>query len=142
MSVASMASFVGLAGMVDYSCVKVGLVAFHEGLTQELKHRYNSPQIKTTIVHPNWTRTRINAPMQDKLRKRFSKLMEANDVAKVMVQQIINVRSGQLIVGGPDLARSVRAFPIWLQELIRDKEAGVVTMNATSDVAENAAEGA
>jgi short-subunit dehydrogenase len=142
MSVASMASFAGLAGMADYACVKVGLVAFHESLTQELKHRYHSPQIKTSIVHPNWTRTRLNAPMHDKLTKRFSKIMEPTDVAKAMVQQIIKVKSGQLILGGPGQAGALRGFPIWLQEIFRDMEAGMVTMNATSDVAEAAAEGA
>jgi all-trans-retinol dehydrogenase (NAD+) len=38
MSVASLASFVALAGAVDYSATKAALLAFHEGLTQELKH--------------------------------------------------------------------------------------------------------
>jgi all-trans-retinol dehydrogenase (NAD+) len=39
-TVASMASFVTIAQNVDYSCTKAGLVAFHEGLGQELKWRY------------------------------------------------------------------------------------------------------
>lgn len=38
MSVASLASFVALAGAVDYSATKAALLSLHEGLTQELKH--------------------------------------------------------------------------------------------------------
>jgi all-trans-retinol dehydrogenase (NAD+) len=59
MSVASLASFVSLAVAVDYSTTKAALMAFHEGLTQELKHRYKCPQIQTSIIHPNWTRSAI-----------------------------------------------------------------------------------
>ena len=51
-SVARLDSFVSLAGAVDYSCTKSALISFHEGLAQELKHRYKCPQVKTTIVHP------------------------------------------------------------------------------------------
>ena len=47
MSVASLASFVALAGAVDYSCTKAAALAFHEGLTQELKYRYNAPHVRT-----------------------------------------------------------------------------------------------
>jgi all-trans-retinol dehydrogenase (NAD+) len=61
MAVASLVSFVALAGAVDYSCTKAALLAFHEGLTQELKHRHKCPQIQTSIVHPNWTKTAITS---------------------------------------------------------------------------------
>lgn len=47
-TIASMASFVTIAGNVDYSCTKAGALAFHEGLAQELQHRYNAPHIRTT----------------------------------------------------------------------------------------------
>jgi NAD(P)-dependent dehydrogenase (short-subunit alcohol dehydrogenase family) len=57
MSTSSLAAFVGICGTVDYCATKAGTMAFHEGLTQELKHRYKCPEIKTTIVYPNWTTT-------------------------------------------------------------------------------------
>ncbi|OOQ82501.1 putative short-chain dehydrogenase/reductase 2 [Penicillium brasilianum] len=56
-TVASMASFVTQGKNVSYACTKAAALAFHEGLTQELKHRYNAPKVRTTIVHPTLTRT-------------------------------------------------------------------------------------
>lgn len=127
MSVASLASFVALAGAVDYSCTKAALLAFHEGLTQELKHRYKCPQIKTTIVHPNWTRSAITThPAMDAgLRSIGVRLLEPEHVAEAMVKQIMAAKSGQLVLG-PALAPKIRALPLWIQELVRDSQAMVV----------------
>jgi all-trans-retinol dehydrogenase (NAD+) len=134
MSTASLAAFLGLAGMVDYSCTKAGLIAFHEGLTQELKHRYKAPQIKTSIVYPNWTKTRMIADLTEGIKKSRAPIMEAKDVAEVMVEQIIAAKSGQVVIG-PSVTASIRALPMWLQEFIRDRMAQVVTINATTAVA-------
>lgn len=46
-TIASIASFVTIASNIDYSCTKAAALAFHEGLTQELKYRYNAPEIRT-----------------------------------------------------------------------------------------------
>jgi all-trans-retinol dehydrogenase (NAD+) len=133
MSVASLASFVSLAAAVDYSCTKSALLAFHEGLTQELKHRYKCPQIMTSIVHPNWTKSAITAhpAIQAGLKGIGAKLLEAEDVADAMVNQIVAARSGQLILG-PGMSPRVRALPAWIQELIRDSQANVVSGNGTT----------
>lgn len=53
-TIASMASFVTVASNVDYSCTKAAALAFHEGLAQELKHRYNAKKVRTTSVSPPW----------------------------------------------------------------------------------------
>lgn len=50
-STASIASFFSVAGIVDYYTTKVGLLAFYEGLIQELKYPYNCPKIKTTVIY-------------------------------------------------------------------------------------------
>ncbi|KAF2465598.1 NAD(P)-binding protein [Lindgomyces ingoldianus] len=131
MSVASLAAFFGLAGMTDYSCTKAGLIAFHEGLTQELKHRYSCPQIKTTIVYPNWTRTRLIRAIEKGIR---GPVMDPKDVAEAMAKQIISAKGGQVILG-PNIAASIRALPTWLQEFIRDRMAHIVTVKATTAVA-------
>jgi short-subunit dehydrogenase len=47
-TIASMASFLVLAGNVDYSCSKASALAFNEGLASELKARYNAPEVRTT----------------------------------------------------------------------------------------------
>jgi all-trans-retinol dehydrogenase (NAD+) len=133
MGVASLASFVSLAGAVDYSCTKSALMSFHEGLSQELKHRYKCPQIKTSIVHPGWTRSAITShpALQAGLQRIGVKLLEAENVAEAMVKQVIAAKSGQLILG-PGLAASIRALPIWIQELVRDSQASIVGGEGTT----------
>lgn len=49
-TMASIASFITIASNVDYSCTKAGLTAFHEGLAQDLKHRYNTRNVLTRYV--------------------------------------------------------------------------------------------
>lgn len=131
MSVASLASFVSFAGAVDYGCTKAGLLAFHEGLNQELKHRYGAPMVKTSIVHPGWTKTRLTGGIEDGIRGSGAGIMEPEFVATAMVKHITACRSGQLILG-PKAAPYVRALPMWLQEIVRDRNAKVVTVNAVS----------
>jgi short-subunit dehydrogenase len=46
-TVASMASFVTMTQNVSYSSSKAAALAFHEGLAQELKHKYNAPGVRT-----------------------------------------------------------------------------------------------
>lgn len=46
-TMASIASFVAVGEMVDYCCSKASALAFHEGLTQELKHFYAAPNVLT-----------------------------------------------------------------------------------------------
>ncbi|CAK7201585.1 hypothetical protein SEUCBS139899_004292 [Sporothrix eucalyptigena] len=131
-NMASMASFVTIAGNVDYSCTKAGLLAFHEGLTQELKHRYNAPEVRTTVVHPHFVRTPLigeaAADTDANNRRRFlGDLLDARYVASTVVQQVLDGRSGQLFFP-PKLAIAslVRAFPTWLQERIRGRLAMVL----------------
>lgn len=134
MAVSSLAAFVSLAGAVDYGCTKSAMLSFHEGLAQEIKHRYNCPQIRTTIVHPNWTRSAITeaAPLAS-LKRNGVKFLGIEYVAKKMVDQIIAGKSGQLILG-PSLTPRIRALPAWLQELIRDGQAKVVNGSGTTIV--------
>ncbi|KAH8426378.1 uncharacterized protein LDX57_004116 [Aspergillus melleus] len=47
-TVASMASFVTLASNVSYSCTKAATLSFHEGLAQELRHRYEARKVRTS----------------------------------------------------------------------------------------------
>ena len=47
-TIASMASFVVIPQSVDYACTKASALAFHEGLSVELRVRYNAPNVRTT----------------------------------------------------------------------------------------------
>jgi all-trans-retinol dehydrogenase (NAD+) len=47
-TIASMASFITIPQSVDYACTKASALAFHEGLSLELKWRYKAPDVRTT----------------------------------------------------------------------------------------------
>ena len=66
-TIASMSSFVSFAELTDYSATKAGVLALHEGLNQELKHRYDAPEIKTTVVHPTYVNTKLVNPYRASL---------------------------------------------------------------------------
>ncbi|KAF2690044.1 NAD(P)-binding protein [Lentithecium fluviatile CBS 122367] len=133
MSTSSMSAWVAFAGAAEYAATKTGLTALHESLTQELKHRYKCPQIKTSIVYPTWTRTRLITSIEKGIQHAKQPIMDPEEVAEAMVKQIIAAKSGQILLG-PSIATAIRAFPIWLQETIRDGMGQVVTGNATTAV--------
>lgn len=47
-TVASLASFMVNASNVDYACTKAAALAFHEGLSLELRHMYKAKRVRTT----------------------------------------------------------------------------------------------
>ena len=51
-NIASLASFVAIGELADYACSKAGALAFHESLTQEIKHWYGSRRVRTRLVPP------------------------------------------------------------------------------------------
>ncbi|KAJ9632905.1 uncharacterized protein PV06_07916 [Exophiala oligosperma] len=121
-SIASVASFVSFARSSDYCCSKVGVLAFHEALTQEIRHQYGAKRIRTSIIHPLWTRT----PMVEALEKQGAKfgnnILKPEDVSGAVVKQIVSGSSGQIVLPAnhQHLAR-LRAYPIWLQEFVRNQ---------------------
>ena len=127
LGIGSLSAYVAIAGAVDYSCAKAGLQAFYEGLTAELKHRYKCPQIQTSCVHPNWTKSALTShgAISGGLKNMGTRLMEADHVADVVVNQIISVRSGHIAIG-PPLTSKFRSLPTWCQELVRDDQSRVV----------------
>ncbi|GJC80639.1 dehydrogenase RED2 [Colletotrichum liriopes] len=111
-NIASMASFSTQACNVDYAASKVGILAFHEGLKQELKHVYNAPAVRATT------------PMIQKLVE-TGKLREptvnAADVAGAVVNQIFTGYGAQVCVPSSlGWASMIRGLPVWLQEGLRD----------------------
>ncbi|KAJ3535317.1 hypothetical protein NM208_g7185 [Fusarium decemcellulare] len=125
-TMASIASYVTIASNIDYSCTKAGLLAFHEGLVQDLKHRYNTRNIIVSIIHPYWVRTPLiqNLTAHPTFR---DPLEEPEHVAAEVVDHVMGCRGGQLFIPGYGaLFGGIRAFPMWLQEGIRDRTARVL----------------
>ncbi|OKO97743.1 hypothetical protein PENSUB_9669 [Penicillium subrubescens] len=103
LTVASMASFVTQGKNVSYACTKAAALSFHEGLAQELKHRYNAPKVRTT----------------DKQSQNFC--LEPETVSDAIVDQLYAGEGAQLILPCRfTFICGIRGFPSWFQELIRD----------------------
>ncbi|KAF2422765.1 NAD(P)-binding protein [Tothia fuscella] len=122
---ASMASFVAPPAIVDYACTKAAVLAFHEGLDQEIKHIYKTPGVLNTVVHPSWVRTSLVGGYESHLEKTQGKLMKPEHIAKRIVDQIVSCRGGQIVMPKRlAVAAGIRGLPNWLQELIRDVTVG------------------
>ena len=119
-TVASLASFIALPMSIEYSATKAGALAFHEGLTSEIKHLYKARGIKTSVVHPNFVRTAMTAPHAKKI-ERTQKMMSVEDISKPVLKQIFSGRGGQLVLPARlDVITGIRGWPNWIQEGFRD----------------------
>ncbi|OQE25224.1 hypothetical protein PENSTE_c006G04062 [Penicillium steckii] len=126
-TIASIASFVAVGEMVDYCCSKASALAFHEGLRQELKFWYNAPNVRTSIVHPNWVMTPLIKGFTQHQGEFGQKLMTPQVVSDAVLEHIFKRQSGQIVLPKHlGLAGSIRGFPIWLQEPIRSFLSNIV----------------
>ncbi|GAD93903.1 short-chain dehydrogenase/reductase 2 [Paecilomyces variotii No. 5] len=127
-TVASMASFVGIAEMLDYCASKAGALAFHEGLAQELRYYYNAKRVRTSVIHPLWVRTPMIAMLEQAGKNFKQPIMDPEVVSSAIVKQIVNQTSGQVLLP-PHLqsASRLRALPAWLQDIIRGQTSSAFT---------------
>ncbi|EOA83401.1 putative secondary metabolism biosynthetic enzyme [Exserohilum turcicum] len=123
-TVASVNSFLTNSANADYVATKAAALAFHEGLTSELKIWYKTPGIKTTIVHPSYVRTPlieegILKSGQDP--KILETMLRPEEVAEIIARQVLSRRGAQLFIPGFAAPISwLKGFPNWAQELVRD----------------------
>ncbi|KAK6827244.1 NAD(P)-binding protein [Apiospora arundinis] len=123
-TVASVNSFLTNSANADYVATKTAALAFHEGLTSELKIWYKAPGVKTTIAHPSWVRTPLieEAILKSAQDPRIlESMLRPEEVAEVIVRQIISRRGAQLFIPGAAAPISwLKGLPNWVQELVRD----------------------
>lgn len=120
-TVASIASFVALGTVADYSATKAGALAFHESLACEIKHFYKAPHILTTVVHPNFVDTPLVQDHTDRLCRAGVRLLTSDQIASKVVSQVKSRKGGQLIIpSSASVIAGIRGWPTWLQELLRD----------------------
>ncbi|KAL4943977.1 hypothetical protein BDV06DRAFT_188524 [Aspergillus oleicola] len=119
-TIASMASFIGLGDMVEYSCTKASALAFHEGLRQELRLWYKAPKVRTSVVHPLWVRTPMIKVLTDAGSEFKQPILTPEMVSEAVVKQVLAQRSGQIILPSYYTPLSMlRALPNWFQEFAR-----------------------
>ncbi|EWY88029.1 hypothetical protein FOYG_09391 [Fusarium oxysporum NRRL 32931] len=120
-NVGSLASFATQASNVDYGCTKSGLLAFHEGLLQELRHIYKAPLVRASIIHPTWVKTPLIADLIAKGKMKDTTI-SAESVADSVVNQLYTGYAAQVVVPNSSAWTSmIRGFPGWIQEGLRDK---------------------
>lgn len=120
-TVASLGSFVAMAKAADYSATKAGALAFHETLASEIKHLYKSPNVLTTVVHPNFVRTPLIEKYAGRLERAGVRFLTSDRVADEVVGQIKSRRGGQLVIPrSATVVSGIRGWPTWMQELLRD----------------------
>ncbi|KAL3489579.1 hypothetical protein BJX62DRAFT_226495 [Aspergillus germanicus] len=121
-TVASMASFVALGGMADYACSKAGALAFHESLTQEIRHVYSARRVRTSIIHPMWVQTPMINDLLTNSAQTKNLIITPERVSSAVIKQLMRGVGGQVMVPGwLGIASLVRGLPNWLQELVRDR---------------------
>ena len=112
-TVASFAAYITVPNMVDYAASKAAALAFHEGLTAELKTRYNAPRVRTVVVNQGYTKTPLftgyynDSPF-------LVPALEPDTVAEAIVKQILTGKSGQIIIPGfGALLTFLKGLPHW-----------------------------
>ena len=136
-TVASVASWVTVPNMVDYAASKAAAQAFHDGLTAELKTRYNAPRVRTVIVNQGFTKTPLftgyynDSPF-------LMPALEPATVAEAIVRQVLSGTSNQLLL--PAFANTLpalAAMPHWYQNRLRAKNQQIMRNFAGRKVVED-----
>lgn len=118
-TVASAASWVSTAKMVDYSASKAAALAFHEGLSAELPSVYGADRIRTVVVHPAHIKTALFKGF-DQHSSFLTPSLHPQTVAEAVVRQVLSGQSGQVVL--PQTARAsqlLRLVPFWLSHAYR-----------------------
>ncbi|EYE96281.1 SDR family oxidoreductase [Aspergillus ruber CBS 135680] len=120
-TMASMASFITVGEMVDYACTKASALAFHEGLSQEIRHWYGATRVRTSIVNPLWVRTPLIRNLTDAGDSFGQPIMDTRMVSAAVVKHILERKSGSIILpASSSVATFIRSLPSWLQEWLRN----------------------
>ena len=116
--ISSMAAFVSAPGLVDYCVTKVGVVALHEGLRNELLSRYeNGHCIANTTVHPSWHATGIIKGFEKRLEEYGIKPDPPSNVADAVIDQVLAHRTGKIYMPRTAEAQAgTRQLPLWVQD--------------------------
>ncbi|WZH40789.1 uncharacterized protein QYS62_001727 [Fusarium acuminatum] len=132
-NVASQASFATQATNVDYGATKSAVLAFHEGLAQEIRHLYKAPRVRTSVVHPTWVSTPMIADLVEGGKLKDTPVTP-EDVANRIFSQVISGFGSQIIVPQSlGWTSWIRGLPGWLQESLRDTVT-ILLINANDNV--------
>jgi all-trans-retinol dehydrogenase (NAD+) len=121
-TMASMASFAPHAGLLDYSCSKIGAMYLSDGIRAECLSRYPGGEaICTTSVHPHWHATNIIGDADwKKLAEVGIKADPPINVSNAVVEQVVKGKSGRLFVPkGLWWVPGIGSLPLWMQDVLQ-----------------------
>ncbi|GAA6062654.1 hypothetical protein JCM10212_003466 [Sporobolomyces blumeae] len=120
MTTASSASYAAIPSLSEYSCSKAAVLALHETLNGELRHRYNAPRVRTSVICPTKVSTQMGDAMKDQDTQFLSPTLDAGWLAGEMVRIIESGLSDHLVT--PHFAHlllpSLRSFPDYFRWLV------------------------
>ncbi|SCZ94075.1 BZ3500_MvSof-1268-A1-R1_Chr6-1g08404 [Microbotryum saponariae] len=115
MTTASSASYAAIPQLSEYACSKAAALALHEVLTGELKHRYNAPRVRTSVICPTKVSTQMGDAMKEQDNQFMTPTLSATWLAHKMVSILESGLSDHLVT--PGFARvllpSLRSLPEW-----------------------------
>ncbi|GAA5833542.1 hypothetical protein JCM5353_007956 [Sporobolomyces roseus] len=97
MTTASSASYAAIPQLSEYSCSKAAVLALHETLNGELKHRYNAPRVRTSVICPTKVSTQMGDAMKEQENQFLSPTLDAGWLADQMVRIIESGLSDHLV---------------------------------------------
>ncbi|KAK4461859.1 hypothetical protein QBC42DRAFT_346831 [Cladorrhinum samala] len=125
-TVASVASWVTVPNMVDYASSKAAALAFHDGLTAELKTKYNAPKVRTVVVNQGYTKTPLFTGYKNDSPWMMPAL-EPETVAEAIVGQVLKGKSEQVIVPGfANTLPLLAGMPHWYSGRLRSKNVKIM----------------
>ncbi|GAA6052692.1 hypothetical protein JCM3770_007177 [Rhodotorula araucariae] len=120
MTTASSASYAAIPQLSEYSCSKAAVLALHETLTAELRHRYNAPRVRTSVICPTKVSTQMGDAMKDTDNQFLTPTLSAPWLAREMVRIIDSGLSDHLVT--PHFAHfllpSLRSAPDYFRWLV------------------------
>ncbi|KAI3328927.1 NAD(P)-binding protein [Xylariaceae sp. AK1471] len=126
-TVASYAAWLAVPNMVDYSMSKSAAHSFHEGLSAELKTRYNAPKVRTIIINQGYTKTPLFTGYHND-SPFLVPALEPESVADAICRQIFTGRSGQVITPTfGSILQLLQAMPHWYSYGLRAKGKNIMT---------------
>lgn len=126
-TVASYAAWLAVPNMVDYSMSKTAAHAFHEGLSAELKTRYNAPKVRTVIVNQGYTKTPLFTGYHND-SPFLVPALEPESVAESICKQIFTGRSGQVVTPTfGAILKLLQTLPHWYSYGLRAKGENIMT---------------
>lgn len=121
-TVASLASYITTANLVDYASSKAAALSFHDGLKTELVTRYSAPKVRTVLITQGFTKTPLFEGWNQE-PEFMSPVLEIGSVAEAIVNAVLKGESGQVILPGSSrmMVPMLRALPDWWVIGLRNK---------------------